>query len=104
MSIGIVALIGGVMAAIGFAATPMPGAAGQARRRPFRYLMAIVYSDALLAVPFAHLRMTHRALRYAVYRVLFVAISVALNIILIGQLHWGVSAIFFANLSRTCRS
>ena len=35
-------------------------------------MMAIVYTDALLAVPFAHLRMTNRSMRYAVLRMLFV--------------------------------
>ena len=64
----------------------------------FRYMLGIVYTDALLAVPYAYLRMTGRAKRYAVLRLLFVAISVALNIVLIGRLHWGVRAIFFANV------
>ena len=67
-------------------------------------MIAIVYTDALLAVPYAHLRMTNRSMRYAVLRILFVGVSVALNIVLIGQLHWGVSAIFFANLAANlCR-
>ena len=29
-------------------------------------MMAIVYTDALLAVPFAHLRMSHQSMRYAI--------------------------------------
>ena len=99
MSFGVVALVGGMMTAVGFAATPVLADLTRLDPTSFRYLMAIVYTDALLAVPFAHLRMTHRALRYAVLRVIFVAMSVALNIILIGQLHWGVTAIFFANLA-----
>ena len=32
---------------------------------PFRFMLAIVFGDALMAVPFAHLRMSNRALRYA---------------------------------------
>jgi O-antigen/teichoic acid export membrane protein len=43
--------------------------------------------------------MTNQSMRYAVLRILFVAVSVALNIVLIGRLQWGVSAIFFANLA-----
>jgi O-antigen/teichoic acid export membrane protein len=38
-------------------------------------------------------------MRYASLRILFVVVSIALNIVLIGSLHWGVSAIFFANLA-----
>ena len=64
----------------------------------FRYMMLIVYSDALLAVPYAHLRMLNRAKHYAILRLIFVLASVALNIWLIGRLQWGVSGIFLANV------
>jgi O-antigen/teichoic acid export membrane protein len=43
--------------------------------------------------------MTGRAMRYAVLRLLFVVASIALNIVLIGRLHWGVTAIFVANVA-----
>ena len=99
MSFLVVAAIGGAIAALGFAATPALAPLARLDATSFRYMMAIVYTDALLAVPFAHLRMTNQSMRYAVLRILFVAISIALNIVLIGHLHWGVSAIFFANLS-----
>jgi O-antigen/teichoic acid export membrane protein len=42
--------------------------------------------------------MTSRSLRYAMLRLLFVGISVGLNVLLIGRMHWGVEAIFLANL------
>ncbi|HEX6750784.1 MAG TPA: lipopolysaccharide biosynthesis protein [Longimicrobium sp.] len=64
----------------------------------FLYLLAIVYTDSLIAVPYAHLRMTGRAMRYAVLRLLFVGVSVALNIVLIAVLRWGVDAVFLSNL------
>ena len=64
----------------------------------FLYLLGIVYTDALIAVPYAHLRMTGRAKRYAMLRLLFVGVSIALNVVLIAVLHWGISAIFLANL------
>lgn len=64
----------------------------------FRYMLAIVYTDALLAVPYAYLRMASRSVRYAALRLLYVVISVVLNIVLIGRLHWDVRAIFFANV------
>ncbi len=99
MSFGVVALVGGVLATVAVMATPWLAPMTRLDPVPFRYMMAIVYTDALLAVPFAHLRMSNQSMRYAILRILFVGISIALNIVLIGQLHWGVSAIFFANLA-----
>ena len=99
MSFCVVAVLGGAFTALALAAASSLAPLARLDATSFRYMMAIVYTDALLAVPFAHLRMTNRSMRYAALRVLFVGISVALNIVLIGRLHWGVSAIFFANLA-----
>jgi O-antigen/teichoic acid export membrane protein len=99
MSFGVVATVGAAMTAGGLAATSWLAPLVRLDAGSFRYMMAIVYTDALLAVPFAHLRMTNQSMRYGVLRLLFVGISIALNIVLIGQLRWGVSAIFFANLA-----
>jgi O-antigen/teichoic acid export membrane protein len=99
MSFGMVAAVGGVLTALALAAAPSLAPFARLDAVSFRYMLAIVYSDALLAVPFAHLRMTHQSMRYAWLRIAFVIISIALNITLIGRLHWGVSAIFFANLT-----
>jgi len=99
MSFGMVALVGGIIAALAFLAAPILAPLTELDPRWVRYMMLIVYTDALLAVPYAHLRMTNRSLRYAVLRLLFVGISVGLNIVLIGRLHWGVEAIFAANLA-----
>jgi O-antigen/teichoic acid export membrane protein len=63
-----------------------------------RYLIAIAFTDALAIVPYANLRMTHQALRYARLKVLFVAVSITLNIFLIAYVGWGVAAVFFTNL------
>ncbi len=98
MSFGMVAVVGGAIAALGMVAAPWLAPLSRLDAGSFRYMIAIVYSDALLAVPYAHLRMTNRSMRYAVFRLLFVGISVGLNVLLIGRLHWGVSAIFLANL------
>jgi O-antigen/teichoic acid export membrane protein len=94
-----VAVIGAVLTALAIVLAPWLAPAATLDVRSFRYMMAIVYSDALLAVPYAHLRMTKRSMRYAVLRLLFVGISVGLNILLISHLHWGVEAIFLANLA-----
>lgn len=98
MSFGMVVIVGGAVALLAFVASRWLAPLTRLDVRSFRYMFAIVYSDALLAVPYAHLRMTNRSLRYAVLRLLFVGVSVGLNILLIGHLHWGVEAIFIANL------
>ena len=99
MSFGMVLAVGGAIAVVAFLAAAQLAPLVRLDVQSFRYMIAIVYSDALLAVPYAHLRMTNRSLRYAVLRLLFVGISVGLNIFLIGHLHWGVAAIFLANLA-----
>lgn len=98
MSFGMVVVLGGAIAALMLAAAPWLALLTKLDAASFRYMIAIVYSDALLAVPYAHLRMTNRSARYAALRLLFVGISVGLNVLLIGYLHWGVAAIFFANV------
>ena len=42
-----------------------------------RYILAIVYTDALLTVPYAHLRMSNRAKSYAALKLLFAGASIA---------------------------
>ena len=97
-SFGTVLGVGGAVAMLALAAAPWLGPLTRLDPVSFRYMLAIVYSDALLAVPYAHLRMTNRSMRYAILRLLFVGISVGLNVVLIGGLHRGVEAIFLANL------
>jgi O-antigen/teichoic acid export membrane protein len=99
MSFGAVAVLGGAVALLAIAATPRLAPFTRLDAIAFRYLILIAYTDALLAVPYAHLRMTGRALRYAILRLMFVVISLALNVVLIGQMHWGVNGIFLANVA-----
>lgn len=98
MSFAIVVAAGAVAMLLAFAATPWLAKAFNVPRTGFLYLVAIVYTDALIAVPYAHLRMTGRAKRYALLRLLFVVISIGLNVALIAWLRWGVDAIFLTNL------
>ncbi|HEX9108486.1 MAG TPA: polysaccharide biosynthesis C-terminal domain-containing protein, partial [Longimicrobiales bacterium] len=98
MAFGTVLLGGGALAALAFLAAPALAPLTRLDDGSFRLMLAIVFSDALLAVPYAHLRMTNRSMRYAVLRLLFVGISIGLNLVLIGRLHWGVQAIFIANV------
>jgi O-antigen/teichoic acid export membrane protein len=99
MGFGMVLGIGGAVALLGWAVAPWLAPLTRLDVGSFRYMLAIVYTDALLAVPYAHLRMTSRSMRYAALRLLFVGVSVGLNIVLIGRLGWGVEAIFLANLA-----
>ena len=99
MATAMVAVVGSVVMALALLGTPWLAKVVRLDAVSFRYLMAIVYTDALLAIPYAHLRMTHRSVRFATLKIAFVAISIVLNLFLIGQLHWGVQAIFFSNLS-----
>jgi O-antigen/teichoic acid export membrane protein len=98
MSMGMVAAIGGATTAVMLAATSWLSPVVRLDAQSFRYLMAIVYTDALLSIPYAHLRMTNRAMRFAALKVAFVLISIALNVFLIGYRGWGVAAIFLSNL------
>ena len=98
MSLGAVAILGGTFTVIALAATPWLAPATRLNPLSFQCMVLIAYSDALLAVPYAHLRMGGQAIRYGVLRLLFVLISLALNIVLIGQLRWGVTGIFLANI------
>ena len=98
MSLGAVVVLGGGITALVLVATPWLAPMTRLDPLSFQCMALIALSDALLAVPYAHLRMSGQAIRYALLRLLFVVISVALNIVLIGQLHWGVIGIFLANI------
>jgi O-antigen/teichoic acid export membrane protein len=99
MSFGTVAVAGGIAVVVAMLGAPWLAAVMKLPVDGFRYLIGIIYTDALIAVPYAHLRMTGRAKKYAVLRLLFVFISIALNVVLITILHWGVRSIFIANLT-----
>ncbi|MDA8130039.1 MAG: oligosaccharide flippase family protein [Elusimicrobia bacterium] len=74
------------------------GGIGVANARLVLYSALILLFDALSAPLFADLRMAHRALRYALLRLLTVAVNVGLNLLLIVHLGRGVSGIFEANV------
>ncbi|HEY3885596.1 MAG TPA: polysaccharide biosynthesis C-terminal domain-containing protein [Vicinamibacterales bacterium] len=99
MSLAVVATVGGAVFALAFTCARALAPLTRLDVVAFRYMVAIAYSDALLAVPYAYLRMTSRSVRYAVFRLIFVGVSIALNIFLITGLHWDVRAIFFANVA-----
>ncbi|HEX7242980.1 MAG TPA: lipopolysaccharide biosynthesis protein [Longimicrobiaceae bacterium] len=99
MSLALIAGGGAALLALGLLGVPWAARYFGVPPWALRYLLAIVYTDALLAVSWAHLRMTGRAMRFAVLRLAFVGISIALNLVLILGLRWGIEAIFLANLA-----
>jgi O-antigen/teichoic acid export membrane protein len=99
MSFGAIAVIGALGACAGWVAAPGLAAAMKLPVYTVHYILAIVYTDALLTVPYAQLRMAGQAKRYAALKLLFVFASISLNVVLIGVLRWGVEAIFLANLA-----
>ena len=97
-SFAVVLLVGGAIAASLFVAAPWLAPHVRLGVVPFRFMLAIVFGDALMAVPFAHLRMSNRAFRYASIQLAYIITSIALNILLIGHFHWGVTGVFVANV------
>ncbi|MBD0320601.1 MAG: lipopolysaccharide biosynthesis protein, partial [Gemmatimonadetes bacterium] len=98
MSFGTIAAVGAVGVGLGWVAAPWLAELVKLPVYAVRYILAIVYTDALLTVPYAQLRMSNQAKRYATLKLLFAGLSVVLNVVLIGRLGWDVSAIFFSNL------
>lgn len=98
MSFGTIAAVGAVGMALGWVAAPWLAEVVKLPVYAVRYILAIVYTDALLTVRSAQLRIGNQAKRYAALKLLFAGASIALNVILIGVLRWDVSAIFFSNL------
>ncbi|HET6568024.1 MAG TPA: lipopolysaccharide biosynthesis protein [Rhodothermales bacterium] len=97
MPFGMILVIGGALIGLGMLLVPTAQALLHVPRYAVLYLLLIVYTDALLTVPFAHLRMANQAKRYALLKVGFVIVSIILNVVLIVGLHWSVKAIFVAN-------
>lgn len=63
-----------------------------------RYTAGILLFDALALVPYASLRLQRRASFFALTKVLNIVLTVALNIVTVYGLRWGVEGIFFSNL------
>ncbi len=62
-------------------------------------MLAILWLDALAAVPFAELRLVRRTSAYATAKILNVAINVALNLYLVLILGMGIVSVLIANVA-----
>jgi O-antigen/teichoic acid export membrane protein len=64
----------------------------------FHYAAGILVLDTLTVVPFAHLRLRHRAARFAMLRLGSVLLTIAGNLFFILKLRMGLEGQFLANL------
>lgn len=63
-----------------------------------RYCAAVLTLDALMAVPFARLRMQHRAWFYVGVRTASIVVNVLANVLLLGVFHFKSDGVFLASL------
>jgi O-antigen/teichoic acid export membrane protein len=63
------------------------------------YVVLILLFDTLAIVPFANLRLERKAGKFAVLRITNILINLGLNLVLFLKFHWGIEAIFAANLA-----
>ena len=62
------------------------------------YAAGILFCDALAVVPFAELRMSQKARRFAAIKLTGIVANVACNLVLLLHFHAGVEGIFLSNL------
>jgi len=58
----------------------------------------IPFLDALMVIPFAFLRMTRQAKRFAVTRFSLVIVAVVLNVVFVVLLRWGIEGVIWAQI------
>ncbi|OGR73157.1 MAG: hypothetical protein A2089_12500 [Elusimicrobia bacterium GWD2_63_28] len=71
---------------------------GAGNARLVWYAAAILLLDTVTIIPFADLRMRHKALRFAGVRTASIVINVALNVIFLRYMGLGLESVFLANV------
>ena len=61
------------------------------------FIAGIIWLDTLCVVPFSHLRMKNRALKFAFIRSFNVFVNVLFNWVFLVQMNWGLKGVFAAN-------
>lgn len=86
------------------AAVPLSAAAAipPGLEKLIQYAAWILAFDALSLVPFAELRLSHKASAYALIKVANIFINLALNYVFLIKMHMGVSGVFLASLAASC--
>lgn len=64
-----------------------------------RYAGAVLVLDTLCVVPFAHLRLTHKALSFSLIRMAAVAINVGANLLFVLRFGMGLDGVLLANVA-----
>jgi O-antigen/teichoic acid export membrane protein len=62
------------------------------------YCAIILYLDSITLIPFADLRITHRAKRFVFVRTISIISNVILNILFLASFKMGIDGIFYANI------
>lgn len=62
-------------------------------------VISILFLDAITNIPFVHLRLKRRPLRFALIRTLNICLNLLLNVVLIVGYDFGIEAIFYSNLA-----
>ncbi len=70
----------------------------ESRIHLIRYTAVILYFDAISIVPFAYLRLQHKAVLFVSLKILNIVINVSLNFILILVLKWGIESVLISNI------
>lgn len=63
-----------------------------------RYTAVILFFDAVSIVPFAYLRLQHKAVLFVTLKILNIVINVTLNFVLILVLKWGIESVLISNV------
>ena len=63
------------------------------------YVILILLFDTLALVPFANLRLERKASKFAALKLTNIMINLGLNLLFFLKFHWGIEAIFAANLT-----
>lgn len=70
----------------------------ESRIHLIRYTAVILFFDAISIVPFAYLRLQHKAVLFVSLKILNIVINVSLNFILILVLKWGIESVLISNI------
>lgn len=62
------------------------------------YMGVILILDSLASLPFITLRLQKKALRFSMFKLLNIVLTLILNVVLILVLHWGIEAVLISNV------
>ena len=63
------------------------------------YTVFIIFFDTAAIIPFAHLRLQRKSMKFAVIKIINISINLVMNIVLIWGYHADIDAIFISNVA-----